>query len=112
LRGYDGHLIMAGIEKANDKKRISCIPNNMEKYMTFSIGRLQFIASLQFLNASLDELVKNLNKNDFKIFSGWCKPDKQELLLRKGVFPYEYITSITKTVRQTSTSKISILQPH
>ena len=41
-------------------KRISCIPNNKEKYISFTIGNLRFIDSLQFLNASLSTLVNNL----------------------------------------------------
>jgi hypothetical protein len=70
LRGYDGHLLMQAIGKANTKRpawkkdktgkwvqtektdAINCIPNNMEKYMTFGIGQLQFIDSLQFMNSS------------------------------------------------------------
>ena len=45
LRGYDGHLIMSAVgasEAIKDHWKIRCIPNNMEKYMTFSIGQLQF----------------------------------------------------------------------
>ena len=50
LRGYDGHLLLSAISGSNIK-RISCIPNNMEKYISFSIGNLRFIDSLQFLNS-------------------------------------------------------------
>jgi len=55
LRDYDGHLIMSalGVSKAAENQKISCNPNNMEKYMTFSISQLQFIDSLQFMNSSL-----------------------------------------------------------
>ena len=52
LKGYDSHLIMQALEGCDEK--INCIPNNMEKYMTFSVGQLKFIDSLQFLNSSLD----------------------------------------------------------
>jgi hypothetical protein len=61
LKGYDSHLIMQHIGKFDG--RISCIPNNMEKYLSFSLGNLVFIDSLQFLNASLDKLVDNTKKN-------------------------------------------------
>ena len=37
----------------------------MEKYISFSLGGLQFIDSLNFLQASLDSLVNNLPKNAF-----------------------------------------------
>ena len=60
LRGYDSHLIMQALSTAAEGQKIDCIPNNMEKYMTFSVGQLQFIDSLQFLNSSLDKLSSNL----------------------------------------------------
>ncbi|KAK3718101.1 hypothetical protein QZH41_017198 [Actinostola sp. cb2023] len=41
LRGYDSHLIMQGLGKMTSEK-ISCIPNNTEKYISFSVGNLVF----------------------------------------------------------------------
>ena len=56
LRGYDSHLLnMQAISKVED--RVSCIPNNTEKYISSSLGQLRFIDSAQFLVASLDKLV-------------------------------------------------------
>ena len=55
LRGYDSHLLMQAISKVEG--RVSCIPNNTEKYISFSLGQLRFIDSAQFLLASLDKLV-------------------------------------------------------
>ncbi len=46
--------------------------------------------------SSLDSLSKNLTKEQFvhtlKFFSG----DKVDLLLRKGVYPYDYMSDETK----------------
>ena len=55
LPGYDSHLLMQTISKV--EVRVSCIPNNTEKYISFSLGQLHFIDSAQFLLASLDKLV-------------------------------------------------------
>ena len=64
LRDYDLHLIMQEIGKFN--KDINVIPNNMEKYMAFMIGRnLIFIDSFQFMNQSLSDLANNLPKDGF-----------------------------------------------
>ena len=42
----------------------------LEKYMSFSNNnKLRFIDSFQFLSSSLDSLVKNLAKDDFKYLS-------------------------------------------
>ena len=57
LRGYDSHLLMQAISKVEG--RISCIPNNMEKYISFSLGQLRFTDSTQFLPTSLDKLVSS-----------------------------------------------------
>ena len=90
LRGYDAHLIMQAISKTEGN--IKCIPNNMEKYISFSLRQLRFIDSAQFLLASLDKLVKA--SKDFHI-TNIFEPDlsRQALLLRKGVYPYEYMDS-------------------
>jgi len=98
LRGYDGHLAMSALGKSEtaEDQKISCIPNNMEKYMTFSVGQLQFIDSLQFMNSSLDKLAANLQQNGLQITAQHSDESKLELLRRKGVYPYEYINSFER----------------
>ena len=65
LRGYDNHLIFSELNKFNVK--ISVMPNRLEKYMAFFLGKnLVFIDSMQFMNSSLDKLVKNLSDGDFR----------------------------------------------
>ena len=60
LRSYDPHLLMQSISKVEG--RVSCIPNNTERYISFSLGQLRFIDSAQFLLASLDKLVARTRK--------------------------------------------------
>ena len=65
LKDYESHLIFSELHKFNLK--VVVIPNGLEKYMAFFLGRnLVFIDSMQFLNSSLDKLVKNLVDKDFK----------------------------------------------
>ena len=109
LRGYDSHFIMQNIgeivnnhtykNKKGEETRmnINCIPNNMEKYMAFMLGNhLNFIDSLQFMSSSLDKLVSNLPKKAFKYTSESFKDDKLDLMIRKGVYPYDYMDSFDK----------------
>ena len=50
--------------------KINFTQNGLEKYMSFSMNnKLGFIDSFQFLSSSLDSLVKNLGKVDFKYLS-------------------------------------------
>ena len=96
LWGYDSNLIIKEISKFDVK--VSVIPNGLEKYMTFTINRnLVFIDSMQFMNYSLDSLVKNLSDNDFKYLSEELSGEFLELVKQKGVYPYEYIDSFLKT---------------
>ena len=68
LRGYDSHLIIKEVSKFDVK--VSVIPNGLEKYMTFTINRNSvFIDSMQFMNSSLESLVKNLSDHDFVCLS-------------------------------------------
>jgi len=83
-RNYDSHLIMQELGKYIHDRRITVIGKDTEKYITFSIGNLQFLDSYNFLSASLSKLVKTLKTFRYV---------KQELLKKKGVYPYEYMQS-------------------
>ena len=48
---------------------------------------------MQFMNSSLDELVKNLSDEDFKYLVEEFGPKNLELLKQKGDYPYEYMNS-------------------
>ena len=90
LRGYDSHLLMQAISKVEG--RVSCIPNNTEKYISFSLGQLRFIDNALFLLVSLDKLVAANPPEAFRI-TAQHEPNRErrELLMRKGVYPYEYM---------------------
>ncbi|CAB4009241.1 Gastrula zinc finger [Paramuricea clavata] len=95
LRGYDSHLIMQEIGKF--KMNINVVPNNMEKYISFSLGKsLVFIDSIQFMASSLEALVNNLSPEDFKIVGQRWQGEDFDLVRQKGIFPYEYLDSISK----------------
>ena len=95
LRGYDSHFIMQEIGKF--EKDIKVIPNNLEKYMAFFLGKhLKFIDSFQFMSSSLETLVKNVPLSDLKYTSQEFQDKKLELMKRKGVYPYDYMNSFDK----------------
>ena len=69
---------------------ISVIPNGLEKYTAFTINKnLVFIDSMQFMNYSLDTLVKNLSNNDFNYLSQEFSSNLLKLVKQEGVYPYE-----------------------
>src|SRR5207244_689338 len=106
LKHYDGHVILKEAKKELAGYNIDVIPSNSESYLSFSIGQFQFIDSLQFMQCSLEKLVNNVKAdqgvNGFPILKQiFRNGDDQQLLLRKGVFPYEYLTGPEKFMENT-----------
>ena len=102
FRGYDSHFISMAMKdfRAVD---ILVIGQGMEKYLTVSHVKYRICTdSLMFLGASLATLAKNLQKTGLesfirlpKKFHGFEAEDMR-LLVRKGVYPYEYMDSCEK----------------
>ena len=97
LRGYDSHLITKAyrgkVEGEKVRGGIDVIANTDEKYMSMTIGRFQFMDSLQHLAASLEKLVTGLD--DMPHLKA-VYATNSELLARKGVYPYEYMDSFDR----------------
>ena len=65
--------------------------------MAFTINtNLVSIDSMQFMNSSLDSLVKNLSDSDFKYLSQEISGEFLEVIKQKGMYPYEYMDSFLK----------------
>ena len=88
---FDGHIICQSIgEYEAQSQGIKCIPQNMERYISFSLGDLRFLDSYQFLSSSLDALTENLKctvgLTNFKHFSSeFTDREVANLLLQKCV---------------------------
>ena len=81
--------------------KINFIPNKLENCMSYSINnKLGFIDSFQFLSSSLDSLVKNLNKNDFKYLSEKIDNNVLDPVKQKGLYPDEYVSNLEKFKEQ------------
>ena len=86
LGGFDSHLIFYELKTFDIK--IDVIPNRLEKYMTFILNKnLVFIESMQFMNPSLEKLVKNLSDDDFKYLTEELGSKNLELLKQKDTYP-------------------------
>ena len=95
LRGYSSHLIFN--ELAQFYFELSVTPNGLEKYMAFFLNKnLVFIDSMQFINSSLDKLVKNLSDKDFQYLVGEFGSEMLELLKQKGDYSYKYMNSFER----------------
>ena len=131
LSGYDSHLFIKnlGFTEGN----IDCIPNNEEKYISFSkeitVGtypkkaideegctyykqepikyKIRFIDSFKFMSTSLNSLVSNLPEDGFNNLRKYYTGDKLTLLKRKGVYPYEYMDSLERLMENKLPAKKS-----
>ena len=61
---------------------------------------------MQFMNSSLDKLVKNFSDEDFKFLVEELGSENLELLKQKGDYPYEYINSFERFNEEKLTAKI------
>ena len=86
LRDYDNHLIFYDLNKFDVK--IDVMPNRLEKEIFFLNKNLVVIDSMQFMNSSIDKLVKNLTNNEFKYLTEAFGFKNLELLKQKGVYLY------------------------
>ena len=95
LRGYDSHSIFNELDKFDGKFNV--IPNGLGKYMQFFLNKaFVFIDSMQFMNSSLDKLVKNLSDEDFKYLVEEFSSKNLELLKQKDAYPCEYMNSFKR----------------
>ena len=94
LEGCDSRLLMQELGKYKEQ-RIGCIPKNMEKYISFNLGHIRFLDSLNFMNESLARLVNNLaaegDQHFHHIKRHFPYPMERAVLLRKGVYPYKWM---------------------
>ena len=102
FRNFDSHIICQAIgEYAKHRRGITCIPQNMERYISFSLGNLRFLDSFQFLSSSLESLTENLKANGghnnfIHFLSEFSDEETAKLLLRKNVYPYDYMSDECK----------------
>ena len=83
--------------QTKEQGAISVIPNYTEKYIGFSWRRFIFIDSLAFLNAPVEKLVKGTPDDAFHhLAHHFGDPQENSLMMRKGVYPYEYMDSFDR----------------
>ncbi|XP_023314539.1 uncharacterized protein LOC111693627 [Trichogramma pretiosum] len=103
LSGYDSHLFIREVA-TGFPGRVWVLPQTKERYISFvkfmEDQRLsfRFIDSFKFMASSLDKLAKNLKQQPTlrKVFGQDYNGAQIDLLTKKGVFPYEYISSLEK----------------
>ena len=109
---YDSHVFIKTL--GNSEGYISCIPNNEENYISFTKQvifdkfvneeekevnekrELRFIDSLRFMASSLDKLYSNVKIDQIGNLKNYYNGNQLSLLLRKGVYPYDYVNCIKK----------------
>ena len=108
--GFDLAFIIQAIGKRNAAERhleedmksirsLNAIPLNTQRFKVLIINKCTLLDSLSFLNDSLEKLVTTLvaSNHPFPILRQWLTDEeKLGLLLRKGVFPYQFVDSFEK----------------
>ena len=119
FRGYDSHLIVRAFRNFPDRD-IKPIAQSTDRYLSITWGgNIIFKDTYQFMRMSLDGLVQclaesdggiknfhylmgdmNVNPLQYPLYIGdqmvpmdWTLEDVNRLLLKKGVYPYDYMDS-------------------
>ena len=103
FKGYDCHMLINDLcNSLEDLNEVYLIPKSMEKYTSVSTEKFKFIDSFQHLPQSMEKLASNLKKDgnhnlkplkDYVDASWGGDTNKFELLTRKGVYPYSYMSN-------------------
>ena len=114
MSGYDSHMFVKLL--AESEGEVSCIPQNEEKYMSFSKDVLvdvidgksiyvtiNFKDTFRFSNKSLASLVKITLK--FRHTDKYFTEEEQKVLRSKQHYPYEYMYSFSRMKETTMPSK-------
>ena len=113
LAGYDAHMFIRELSKYGSHMGVRA--KNTKDYISFllkiEVGShtdkdglerpieidLRFIDSFKFISSSLDSLVNNLARGGHEFFSFNGHSEHQcQLLVRKGIYPYEYMDSLDR----------------
>ena len=91
--------------KYEDKRnKVDILAKSSEEYISLSYGniyrKLVFLDSYRFMKESLSQIAESLEPSNFKILKKEFGEDIN-LLRQKGIYPYEYITSI-ETLNETA----------
>lgn len=98
LSCYDAHFIIP--ELGRDSGKIDVLATTSENFISFSkkVGKmkLRFIDSYRFIPSSLASLSLNLQRDSFIETRKLVDDSNLKLVLRKGVFCYDYIDSLKR----------------
>ena len=112
---YYVHLFIKSLSEHGKYNSFNIISKTTEEYLSVRYGCLMFLDSLRFFGMSLEKVGDYLQDSDFKLFRKCfieqnftnCDDDKNlyktdlwKLFRKKGVFPYNYITSFENNYHQ------------
>ena len=101
LSGYDAHLFITELATYFEGD-VKLLAQTKERYISFTKYmkeheiNIRFIDSFKFLACSLEKLASYLPEHKIihQVFGSTYSSEKIKLLLRKGVYPYEYTSSL------------------
>jgi hypothetical protein len=98
LSGYDAHHIVRKLSVVPGE--VDVIPNTSENYISFTkkVGNIscRFLDSFRFMSTGLSKLADNLPRDGFKETSKFFKKEQLDLVVRKGIFCYDFVDSLEK----------------
>ena len=96
---YDSNFLIKNLKEVEKLQNLKAVPYNSNKLRTLSLFNFQFLDSYQIMNASLSQLTNDLvqSQHSWPILKqvDFCSSNNHlNLLLRKSIYPYEWVTSV------------------
>ncbi|CAM9729723.1 unnamed protein product, partial [Heterosigma akashiwo] len=95
LKGYDAHHIIKELAEQGGHD-IDLIPQNTEKYLTFSVDKKYcFKDSMSFLQGSIEKIAFSLKDDDY-VVTNELFGKNSNYMKQKGLYPYEWVNDTEK----------------
>lgn len=96
MKNTDSPHLISFAKRRVDRDQIFAIHNTAQKLKCLQVRRLLFLDSYAFLKTSLEKLVSNLGTEHPFSYLKQMEPVRYRQLLRKGIYPYEYMDSFAR----------------
>ena len=94
-QNFDQSFLIRALQNLDNKIPFSCLPRNSNKFTSLQIKSFIFKDSYLFLNKSLDYLTGTIDNND-RISLKQEFGKNYQLLIKKGIYPYDYFNNTEK----------------
>ena len=89
-QNFDQSFLIRALQNLDCRIPFSCLPRNINKFISIQIGPFIFKDSYLFLDKGLDYLTSTISDEDRISLKQEFGEENYKLLTKKGIYPYDY----------------------